>query len=151
VKLHRPVLLLLLFLALPAWGAGVYRWTDADGKVHFGDEPPAQRKAESVELKYNQVGSTPVPPGTFDSGQRVMVYSAVWCGVCTRAKAFLKSRAVPFTEYDIETSRKGREDYRRLQGTGVPIILVGDERMNGFSATRLTGMLEQAGHLRATP
>lgn len=151
MNLYRIALLLSLFLAAPAWSAGVYRWTDADGNVHFGDEPPAQRKAETVELKYNEMGSTPVPPGTFDKRSQVIMYSAAWCGVCAKAKAFLKSRSVSFAEYDIETSRKGRDDYRRLQGTGVPIIMVGDERMNGFSAPRLTAMLEQAGHLRTTP
>jgi hypothetical protein len=33
----------------------------------------------------------------------------------------------------------------------VPIILVGEERMDGFNAATLTGWLEQAGHLRAAP
>lgn len=142
---------LLVSLAIPAWGSGVYRWVDAEGRVHFGDSPPAEQKAEDIELKYNEMGSMPVPAAMFDAGQPVVMYSATWCGVCRKAKAFLQSRAVPFTEYDIETSRKGREDFRRMRGTGVPIILVGKERMNGFSAATLTAWLEQAGHLRPTP
>jgi len=32
--------LLGAWLAAPAWADGVYRWTDADGRVHFGDRPP---------------------------------------------------------------------------------------------------------------
>ncbi|WP_127478282.1 glutaredoxin family protein [Sulfurivermis fontis] len=143
--------LLLLLLAGPATGAGIYRWTDAEGRVHFGDAPPDERQAEGVALRYNAVGSTPVPAGMFESRPPVVMYSAAWCGVCRKAKCFLQARSVPFHEYDIETTRKGREDYRRLQGTGVPIILVGAERMNGFNAATLTGWLEQAGHLPATP
>lgn len=145
------LLLLLLILAVPAWGSGVYRWTDAAGNVHFGDAPPPERKAAGVELRYNQMGSTPVPGDMFGKREPVVMYSATWCGVCRQAKSFLQSRGVAFSEYDIETTRKGREDYRRLRGTGVPIILVGEQRMNGFHAATLTGWLEQAGHLRATP
>lgn len=112
MNLSRVISLLLLFiLAFHAWGAGVYRWTDAQGNVHFGDAPPPERKAES----------------------------------------YLQSRGVVFSEYDIETSRKGQADYRRLRGTGVPIILVGEQRMDGFNAATLTGWLEQAGHLRSAP
>jgi hypothetical protein len=36
-------------------------------------------------------------------------------------------------EYDVETSEKGRSGYKKLNGKGVPIILVGNKRMNGFS------------------
>jgi glutaredoxin len=145
------LVLLLTFFIVPLWAGGVYRWTDAAGRVHFGDAPPVERQAEGVELRYNEMGSTPVPPGMFDSSRAVAMYSATWCGVCRKAKAFLQSRDVPFSEYDVETSRKGRVDYQRLRGTGVPIILVGEERMNGFDAATLTGWLEQAGHLPSTP
>lgn len=41
-------------IALISYGlfasAGVYRWTDANGKVHFGDRPPAEAKTEQVNI-----------------------------------------------------------------------------------------------------
>ena len=61
------------------------------------------------------------------------MYSASWCGLCKKAKAYFKAEGISYTDYDIENSRKGRTGYKRLKGTGVPIIIVGDERMNGFS------------------
>jgi hypothetical protein len=30
--------------------AGVYKWTDANGQVHFGDRPPAEKPAEEVTI-----------------------------------------------------------------------------------------------------
>jgi Domain of unknown function (DUF4124) len=43
----------LLFAALIIWSAVasavVYKWSDADGKVHYGDRPPDGVKAEIVE------------------------------------------------------------------------------------------------------
>lgn len=32
-----------LFLALPTQAASIYRWVDAEGKVHYGDKPPASK------------------------------------------------------------------------------------------------------------
>ncbi|MGE0484817.1 MAG: DUF4124 domain-containing protein [Gammaproteobacteria bacterium] len=30
--------------------AGVYKWRDADGKLHFSDKPPAEQTAEKLEI-----------------------------------------------------------------------------------------------------
>ncbi len=38
----------LLLMLLQTAHSGVYRWTDADGKVHFGDHPPVVQEAEQV-------------------------------------------------------------------------------------------------------
>ena len=58
---------LLLFAALVVWsgvaGAVVYKWTDAQGKVQYGDRPPDGVHAEVVELLGTHVArsSTPEP------------------------------------------------------------------------------------------
>lgn len=31
--------------------AGVYRWVDADGNTHFGDQPPAEAASREVKVK----------------------------------------------------------------------------------------------------
>jgi glutaredoxin len=61
------------------------------------------------------------------------MYSASWCGVCDRARRYFRAHAIAFREYDVETTAKGRLDYRRLRATGVPVILVGEKRLDGFS------------------
>lgn len=56
----------LLFTALIVWSAMasavVYKWTDTDGKVHFGDRPPDGVKAEVVELLGSRQPSPAPPP-----------------------------------------------------------------------------------------
>ena len=43
---------LLLALSLPGGVfAGIYKWMDDEGKVHFGDSPPAVSESESIQLK----------------------------------------------------------------------------------------------------
>lgn len=47
-----PRLLLLMGMSLSlisTAGAGIYRWVDEQGKVHFGDAPPAGQEPESLE------------------------------------------------------------------------------------------------------
>ena len=56
-------LLITLFLlcALPATAGELYRWVDAEGRVHFGDRPPTEAKAESVGEQLKPVnGATPI-------------------------------------------------------------------------------------------
>jgi glutaredoxin len=76
----------------------------------------------------------------------VVLYTTQRCGYCKKAKQFLRQSNINYTEYDVETSNKGKRDYKKLSGKGVPIILVGDQRMNGFSEGRMASMLEQAGY-----
>jgi hypothetical protein len=47
----RTILLIALGLlfSTPAL-AGVYKWTDEEGNVHFGDRPPSQEGAEQVKV-----------------------------------------------------------------------------------------------------
>ncbi|GAB4351394.1 MAG: hypothetical protein Kow006_15330 [Gammaproteobacteria bacterium] len=49
--LVRSSLPLFLTLFLAAAHAGVYRWVDEAGRVHFGDRPPKERPAKSLEMK----------------------------------------------------------------------------------------------------
>lgn len=122
-------------------GAEVYRWTDEHGRIHFGDKPPRSAGAEQVEIRINTYESPQIvyqpdePEKPKAAGRkRVVMYSATWCGVCKRAAAYFRNKGIPFTEYDVENSAKGRADFKRLGGRAVPVILVGKARMNGFSA-----------------
>lgn len=135
----------------------VFKWTDAQGRIHYGDKPPANSKAEDLSDKIiiNSFEGAEVSPNEFldaveearaeqakNKKKRVVMYSTVWCGVCKRARRYFQQHNIPFREYDVETSEKGKRDYARMQGRGVPIILVGKQRMNGFSADRFQHMYQ---------
>lgn len=64
------------------------------------------------------------------------MYSTTWCGVCKKAKRYFNQNGISYTEYDVEKSAKGKSDFKAMNGTGVPIILIGDARMYGFSPAR---------------
>ena len=99
------VMSLLLFSTSPAF-ATVYEWADDQGVKHISNRPE-------------------VPA--------VVMYSAEWCGICKQARRHFQKEGIPFQEWDVEKSSKGRKDFRALRGRGVPIILVDDKRINGFT------------------
>jgi glutaredoxin len=128
----------------------VYKWTDADGRIHYSDSPPPDRKAAQVEIKVNSI-SGPAVVSTVKGGppaakERVRIYTTTSCGYCKKAKAQLVARRVAFDEIDVEASDSARREFASLGGRGVPVILVGSQRMDGYNAGRLEAMLQSAGY-----
>jgi len=149
MRRFRIALLTAVFLSLswhPVQGGKVYKWTDPEGRVHFADNPAGVPDAEEVKIQTFTGASDVVLEGD-DYGPRVVkILSTTWCGVCKTAKQYLAGKGIYFSEYDVETSDIGRLEYKRLGGKGVPIILVGNQRMDGFSAKKLDEMLKNVGY-----
>lgn len=61
------VFMLFLLLVLPV-NAGVYKWTDAQGNIHYGDKPANQQKA--TELQINNNVNTGVTHSAGDNKER---------------------------------------------------------------------------------
>lgn len=142
-------LLLVPLLAL----AQVYRWTDDKGRTHYGDKPPAERAATEVRNRISsyagpaKVSSAPAPAAKAPRGDgtaQVTLYSAVWCKYCRQAKAFFAKRGVRYAERDVDTA-EARAEYDRLGARGVPVILVGRQRMDGFDQGRMESILRSEG------
>lgn len=58
-------------LAASAGAQQLYRWVDVDGKVHFGDRPPAEAQAESLDGKLKPVnGAEPTRHQDFPDTSR---------------------------------------------------------------------------------
>ena len=66
----------------------------------------------------------------------VVMYSTSWCGYCRQARRYFKSKGIKYVERDIERSRLAKRAYDRLGGNGVPLIVVGENQMSGFSARK---------------
>lgn len=147
IAMNKVLIMWLLFavvgLSFPVH-AEIYSWVDEQGRKHFGNKPPAEAQAKKLDIRPNTVsnpnrGNNSKTPA---ANKQVVIYAATWCGVCKRAKQYFKAHNIPYTEYDIERSRKGRLDYKKLNGRGVPIILVGDQRMDGFSPERFQALYQ---------
>lgn len=139
-KLAAVLLLLSLGTALHA---EVYKIIGADGRVSYTDKEPAPAE-KSEKLKLQVYGGAPSVTPSKGSVKRVTILSAQWCGVCTRAKAYMKSRNIDFEEWDVDKSDYARAKMNELGAKGVPVILVGSRKMTGFSESGLEEMLKNA-------
>lgn len=127
-----------MVLACTLADAQVYRWVDEDGNIHFSDRKPVEENSEEVELhsisSYEAVEIKPAPRSAADSHRpRVVMYATDWCPYCAKAREYFADNGIRFTEYDIDKDPAARRRYDAMGATGVPVILVGDRRINGFS------------------
>ncbi|MFW5450718.1 MAG: glutaredoxin domain-containing protein [Methylophagaceae bacterium] len=121
--------------------ADIYKWVDDSGKVHFSDKVQQNHQVEKIELKINSYQGVTYEPYQQDVGndseqessKRVTMFSTSWCGYCKKARKYFNLNAIPFVEYDIENNQHAKKRYDSLGGRGVPLILVSNRRMNGFS------------------
>lgn len=129
-----------LSLGLGTARADIYKWTDAQGRVHFGDKDSNRggQKAEVVKVRvnsYEHVTYTTVfknrPAVAGDHS--VTLYGTDWCGYCRKARAYFQAQGIPFVDLDIEKNAQAKRDYDAMKANGVPVVVVGDKRMNGFS------------------
>jgi hypothetical protein len=89
------VALLVASVAAPA--QSVYKWTDAQGSVHYTDQPPpAGRTASTIKIKADAAAATPAPTtatavkaGEPASGALAQAEAAARKRNCERAKANL--------------------------------------------------------------
>jgi glutaredoxin/Skp family chaperone for outer membrane proteins len=79
-------------------------------------------------------------PGAAD-GKHVVMYCTATCPACQMAKRYFAQKGVSYEEKNVEQSRDAAAEFQRLGGHGVPLILVGEHRMDGFSASELDKLL----------
>jgi len=68
--------------------------------------------------------------------KRIILYSSANCPHCRRAKVFLHREGIAFREMDVSKSPRARKELERLGTRGVPVLLVGDARLDGFDEGR---------------
>jgi glutaredoxin len=140
-------------LHLPA-GAQVYKWTDAQGTVHYTDTPPPQQRASQLK--------TP-PPG--ETGQAALPYELARavkanpvtlytttrsaCAGCDQGRALLHARGIPYTEKTVDTD-EDKEQLRQLSGKlELPLLVVGSRKVAGFQDAAWQAALSAAAYPRS--
>jgi glutaredoxin len=72
---------------------------------------------------------------------KVTIYTTPTCGYCRLAKAFFKENKVSYTEYDVSQPSDGREQFDEMGGRGVPLIMVGERRFDGWNEEEVRSTL----------
>ncbi|WP_150429863.1 glutaredoxin domain-containing protein [Dechloromonas sp. CZR5] len=85
-------------------------------------------------------GAAPIAAASA-SQPEVSLYATEWCGYCKLTREFFAANGIRYTEYDIEKSSEALKQHRKLGGNGVPLIVIGDDVINGWNEERLHQLL----------
>ena len=155
MKPRIPVLLCLAAaLAVSAAQAQstVYRWVDKDGKVQFGDQPPADAKSITERRVSGGGSDEQVPYATQVAAKRfpVTLYTSSDCGdYCAYGRDLLAKRGVPYSEKNAQTSQADQDALMKIAGSlSVPFLVVGESNLRGFDEGAWNAALDRAGYAR---
>ena len=138
-------------LSLSSQAAGLYRWVDSAGAVHYSDVPsPEAEKMDARKFSGTVTPSDDLPYETRRAQQNfpVTLYTGDGCGgICDQARNLLNKRGVPFSEKVLKTPQDF-EDFKQLSGINGegPVLGVGRNFLKGFLDTRWNSELDIAGY-----
>ncbi len=142
-------ILALCALEVVVSSAEMYKWVDKDGVIHFQDSPPqgvpSSTKVEKRPL-FNSPETTYTPSEVapkarkVDKAQikkvyKVDIYTTSWCPYCKQAKAYLNSKGISYTEYDVEKDNEAMRRRNELSpDRKVPVAVIDGKVIRGFSS-----------------
>ena len=98
-----------------------------------------------VERAVAATGGTVIPRHSAAAqakmGRQIILFGTSHCHYCQDARQYFAKRSIYYQEYDIEKSPAAKETFRRLGGTGTPLILVGSKTLHGFEAKDLDDLV----------
>ncbi len=80
---------------------------------------------------------------TDNQHDNVILYATSWCGYCKRTRAFFSENNIKYTEYDVEKSEVGRQQYEALGGQGVPVVDIKGTVIFGYSVKKMKTILQE--------
>ena len=146
----RTILMLVAALAVAPAVADLYKWTDADGNVHYSDQPPPGNAKKTERKKLTDKPSAPTLPYSLQQAMKnfpVTLFSYDCGDGCTRAAALLAKRGIPHAAKDpLEAAM--REELKKATGgdEAAPVLVVGKKVLKGFEEGAWNGALDAAGY-----
>lgn len=136
----------------PLAASGLYQWKDAQGRTVYSDQAPPpntagvqQRPFKGSVIEVGESYATKVARAKHP----VTLYTSACGAPCDQARRLLAERGIPHGTQDLETNETARTELEKLTGRlNVPVLRVGDEKIEGFEANRWQAALDRAGYPR---
>jgi glutaredoxin 3 len=138
---------------------GYYQYVDESGRVRFAsslDQVPERQRSTAGHINVEASSSrstrrAPVPderprPHGKTTNAQVVMYSTRSCPYCQKARAYFDRIGQEYVDKDVESDDDARDELMSLThgNRGVPVIVVGDDMIQGWSQTRVEQMLAKA-------
>ena len=142
--------ILCFFLCVSSAQAQMYRWVDADGRIHFSDKPPpAKYLPKNHDIRDGSEGGTSGLNYAVSQAVQnfpVTLYTSAECPPCNDGRAYLKKRGIPYTEKTVKTN----DDNAKLKEAGgngqLPFLKIGRHAHTGFIESEWSVTLTAAGY-----
>jgi hypothetical protein len=129
----------------------LFRWVDAEGKVHYTDQPPpaSAKKVEEKKLSTSTIETSQLPYATQQAIKKspVTLYANDCGEPCTQARNHLTLRGIPFTSKNPQTTPADADALTKLVGAAyVPVLVVGSAVSKGYEKGAWDTALDAAGY-----
>lgn len=119
------------------------KWRATVGFVKM-DVPPPLSPADAARARRASLGGGSASAAAASGGRQIVLYSAVWCGACKKAKKYLDAKGVAYTVRDVDDPAIAEELLRKTGERGIPVIDVGGRVLTGFSAKAYDALIDSA-------
>lgn len=75
-------------------------------------------------------------------GKPVVMYATSTCPYCAKVRALFAAQGVDYTEYQIDKSKEHDAAFKRLGAPGVPVLFIGERRIDGFREAAIVEALD---------
>lgn len=72
---------------------------------------------------------------------KIVMYTTSTCPACTAAKSYFKQRGISYLEMNVEANQQAMEQFAKLGGRGVPLIIINGQTVEGFNPGRIEQLL----------
>ncbi len=146
---------LSFLLAEIASAAEMYRWVDANGKVHYTDtQPPLTAISAQKKELGNQAGKAQMPYSLQQAMKNfpVTLYNSKCGEPCINAIELLTNRGIPFSKKSPENNPADAEALKKAVGGElvVPVLIVGNDILKGFEKGSWNSALDLAGYPKSS-
>lgn len=162
----------IFFLTCLLSSGQMYQWVDQNGVRHFSNTPPpedahVEKLKEADETEYTPPPEKPVIPSDIadsketrtvtnindgkrqplrktnpSSNPKVVIYTRPGCRYCVLAKNYLNKNSINYTEYNIHDSKTAMQQFKALNGRGVPLIVIGGKTIRGYNPQAIQTALQ---------
>lgn len=118
--------------------ADFYSWENEKGEIIMSDSPPPTdamvRDIQIHQSRAEEYSNAPAEEATAAKKADVLIYTKNDCPDCEKARGFLNSRNIPFTEFNMDTDVNAAIKRKEIDdGEDVPFAIINRNHVYGFS------------------
>jgi glutaredoxin len=119
--------------------ADYYKWEDENGNINITDYPPPANSGNKIKVhKHDSAVQIEEEQGISKAGQKkdpdVVLYTKNSCNDCDKAREFLKSKNILFTEYNTDINKEAAKKRKTIDDSDdAPLAIINKDQVYGFS------------------